>query len=82
MWSSVGHPLVKDCDMLTDSRKGNVLRDLLDETVNHGFYRDQQGEAIFDFRGLADGLERRYAQVLSHEYVKILPLNCLDTVIQ
>ncbi|KAI1432416.1 hypothetical protein GGR50DRAFT_688958 [Xylaria sp. CBS 124048] len=30
------------------------------ETVNHAIYRNPKGEAIFYFRGLADGLERRH----------------------
>ena len=73
---------MKDSEMLTNSWKGDVLRDLLDETVNHGFYRDQRSDTIFGFRGLADGLERRYAQILSYDFVKIPQLTCLDTVIQ
>lgn len=73
---------MKDSDILTNFRKGDALRGLLDETVNRGFYRDQRGDAIFDFRGLADGLERRHAPIFSHDRVKIPQLTCLDTVIQ
>lgn len=76
------HWFVKDSDILTNFWKGDALRDLLDETANHGFYRDQRGDTIFDFRGLADGLERRHAPIFSPDHIKIPQLTCPDTVIQ
>jgi hypothetical protein len=55
--------LFLDCNdqcILIHFGEGDRVRNLVDKTVNHGFYRNEEGECIFDFRGLADGLERRY----------------------
>jgi 2-polyprenyl-6-methoxyphenol hydroxylase-like FAD-dependent oxidoreductase len=56
--------------MLMNCVEGDGLRNLVDKTVNHGFYRNQEGHTIFDFRGLADGLERRYIKLFLLENVR------------
>ncbi|KAI9655144.1 MAG: hypothetical protein M1821_005627 [Bathelium mastoideum] len=63
-WSNHGHlhvPIsVKGIDKLTSFWKGDSLRALVDEYCNQAFYRNQQGESVFEFPGMGDILERRH----------------------
>ncbi|KAK7756873.1 hypothetical protein SLS62_000889 [Diatrype stigma] len=39
---------------------GDALQDLVEHSVNHTYYRNEHGDTIFEFRGLADGLAKRH----------------------